>query len=69
MRVLMGMAINDTKPITLLQLPIPLVPFAKFLRPYLPMCCILMAISSKLVKKENKGANGNAKAKKAMKPV
>ena len=51
-----------------LQLPIPAVHSEMFLRPYLAIWLSLILISSKLVKKENIAANGNAVAKKAMKP-
>lgn len=56
------------KAMMLFQLPMPLVPCAKFRRPYFDICYILMAISSRLVRKEKSGAKGKAVVKKAMKP-
>ena len=51
-----------------IQLPMPFVASEILRRPYVPICCSLILISSRLVKKEKRGANGNATAKKATNP-
>ena len=62
------MAKYEIKPMMGIQLPIPLAFYATLLLPIEARCCSLILISSPLVKRENKGANGKDVAKKATKP-
>lgn len=64
----MGMAKYEMKFMIELQLPIPPVHSDMFLLPYFAIWLSLMSTSSKLVKKEKRGAKGNAVAKNAIKP-
>ena len=64
-----GMAKNEMKLTMDIQFPIPLAHKEIFRRPYSSINLSLIIISSKFVRKENRGAKGNATAKKAMKPI
>ena len=69
MAKLIGMAKKEMKLMMDIQLPIPLELRAICLLPYYPMVFNLIMISSKLVRKLKRGANGKDTAKNAMKPI
>ena len=65
----MGTAMSAMTNVTDIQLPIPFDPIDCYRRPYLVINFSFNFKLSMFVKKEKMGANGNATAKKLMKPI